>query len=260
MRFALLLLLILLVLAPLIPLGQGLEIEQLVEEYHSWDTGASNQSVHYRLRAEGRPVDAAQLGQALTPGGQDPGVIQLAAAVSTGPDQVLVLFSRASGGDYALAQLSLQAGRLQAQVLLEPVPYPRFGDARVPGWLSLRTDRTLYLVQGSPVRVIEVGPGVLLAIRDNLAVLADVNGRRPASLYAVSLEDGRRVSSLALDCLVVPTVEVEASALTESSATRLRYEDGPAWFARHFALQAGSPTRLVLRSDHALAVRPGCAP
>ena len=258
MRFALLLLLLLLVLAPLIPLGQGLEIEQEVEEYRSWDTGAASQSVRYRLRAEGRPVDAQQLAQALTPSGQDPGVIQLAAAVSNAPDQVLVLFNRRSDSDYALAQLSQQAGRLQAQVLLEHLPYPHFGDARVPGWLSLRTDNTLYLVQRSPVRVFDAGPGALLAVRDDLALFAEQGERQPATLYAVSLDHGRRVTSLALDCLVLPEVEVEASGQAASTATRLRYEDGPAWFERHFTLQDGSPTRIVLRSDHALDKRPGC--
>ena len=114
---------------------------------------------------------------------------------------MLILFNRGSGQDFELARLYRKnGGKPQAEVLLRDLPYNWFNDARRTGWVSVGGEDRLYLVQLQPLRIVDAGPGALLDVRGEVALLADPGwNKRPPAFRAVDMQRGHEVARLELD-------------------------------------------------------------
>lgn len=253
------LLLLSLIIATSIEAAPGFEVKRETDSYRDWNTGQRRERTETSLRLDGGTLSMKALAQLLATDGK-PIYPTLWDARVSGPDQALILFNRGSGQDFELARLYRKnGGKPQAEVLLRDLPYNWFNDARRKGWVSVGGADRLYLVQLQPLRIVDAGPGALLDVRGELAVLADPGwNKRPPAFRAVDMQRGREVARLELDpaCFVLPDFEFSHpliySGLGASTPERLRFQDGPAWLERNLELVTGPAPALRLRAAQQL--------
>ncbi|MGA6103328.1 hypothetical protein ABS648_30065 [Pseudomonas solani] len=253
------LLLLSLIIATSIEAAPGFEVKRDTDSYRDWNTGQRRERTETSLRLDGGTLSMKALAQLLATDGK-PIYPTLWDARVSGPDQALILFNRGSGQDFELARLYRKnGGKPQAEVLLRDLPYNWFNDARRKGWVSVGGADRLYLVQLQPLRIVDAGPGALLDVRGDLAVLADPGwNKRPPAFRAVDMQRGREVARLELDpaCFVLPDFEFSHpliySGLGSSTPERLRFQDGPAWLEHNLELLTAPKPALRLRPTQQL--------
>lgn len=237
--------------------GPALSVERHTSQSRDWNTGSLRQEVSFTLRMNGRKLGAEKLAKAFGANPEDPRQTTVLDAVSAGPNDALVLYG--TDGNYQLASLHVDGERLTSQALLRDVTQHWFTDARLPGWISVQQEHHLHLVQISPLRVVDAGPGVLLDVRGDLALLAEEGYHgRASTLHAVSISQGKQVAELLLPsaCFVLPRFEfthpLVYARMNQSTQEHLRFQDGPAWFDSHFELVQGATPSLRLQATQKL--------
>lgn len=258
-RIALLLSLIIVTSAtPTADAATGFEVKRDTDSYHDWNTGQRRERTETSLRLDGDTLSTKALARLLAPDGERIYPTLWDARV-IGPDQALILYNRGSGQDFEMARLYRKGGPLQAEVLLRDLPYNWFNDARRESWVGVGSESRLYLVQLQPLRIVDAGPGALLDVRGDLALLADRGwNERPPAFRALDLTRGQEVARLELDpgCFVLPEFEFSHpliySKLSASTPERLRFQDGPAWFDRTLELLTTPKPALRLRPTQQL--------
>lgn len=231
-----------------------LSVERKVSQKRDWNTGMLRDEVTFTLRMNGRVLSDDKLGTAFGAHGSDAALWD---ALSTGPNEALVVYG--TDGSYRLAHLQVADDKLRSQLLVKDLTQNWFTDARLPGWVSVQQEHSLHLVQLNPLRVVDVGAGVLLDVRGDLALLAEEGFRGPTStLHAVSISQGKQVAELPLPkaCFVLPSFEfthpLVYATVEQSTLETLRFQDGPAWFDANFALINGAAPQLRLKATQQL--------
>ncbi|MEN0105581.1 MAG: hypothetical protein AAGC84_04055 [Pseudomonas sp.] len=234
-----------------------LAVERKVSQNRDWNTGMLRDEVSFTLRMHGSALSDKQLGKALGAPADEAHLTTLFDAVSSGPDAALVVYR--TSGNYRLARLQVQGKQLSGQALVDDLAQNWFTDARMPGWVSVQQDNHLHLVQLNPLRVVDVGAGVLLDVRGDLALLAQQGYNEPDStIRAVSISTGRQVATLLLPqrCFALPQFEfthpLVYARIDQSTLETLRFQDGPAWFDTHFTVTDGPTPRLQLKAEQRL--------
>ncbi|WP_457437122.1 hypothetical protein [Pseudomonas sp. TE3786] len=237
--------------------GPALSVERKVSQNRDWNTGMLRDEVSFTLRMNGRTLSDEKLATAIGAAGTEDRLGTLWDAVSAGPNDVLVLFG--IDGNYQLASLHVQDNRLSGQLLLKDVTQNWFTDARMAGWVSVQQEGHLQLVQLSPLRVVDVGAGVLLDVRGDIALLGEEGYRGPSSfIRALSISQGKPLAELPLAkaCFVLPRFEfthpLVYATIQESTLESLRFQDGPAWFEANFEWLASPAPQLRLKASQQL--------
>lgn len=237
--------------------GPALTVERKVSHNRDWNTGSLREEVTIILRMNGRQLSDEKLGKAFGASEEDARLTTVFDAVSAGPNDALVLYR--TSGNYELARLYVEDERLRGQSLIRDLTQNWMTDARMPGWFSVQQENRLHLVQVNPLRTVDIGPGVLLDVRDDLALLAEEGYHGPAStIHAVSISQGKQVAELQLPqaCFALPQFEfthpLVYARMQESTLEYLRFQDGPAWFDRNFELAAGAAPTLRLKTSQQL--------
>jgi hypothetical protein len=237
--------------------GPALSVERKVSHYRDWNTGMRREEVTIVLRVKGRELSNEKLGLALGANEEDAQLTTVFEAVSAGPNDALVLYR--TSGNFELAHLYMDNDQLRGQSLVRDLTQNWFTDARMPGWISVQQENRLHLVQINPLRVVDIGPGVLLDVRGDIALMAEEGYNKPASsIHAVSISQGKSVAELPLEkaCFALPQFEfthpLVYARFPESTLEQLMFQHGPAWFDTNFELAAGTPPTLRLKATQKL--------
>ena len=237
--------------------GPPLSVERDVSQYLDWNTGMQRERVTYILRMNGRKLSDETITKAVGAKEDKFYATNVFAAISAGPNDALVLYG--SNGLYSLATLHVEGKTLSGKTLLNEVTQNWFTDARMAGWVSVQQEGRLHLVQLNPVKVVDVGPGVLLDVRGDIALLANEGYRGPQStIRAVSIGQGKQVAEVSLPtaCFALPRFEFTHPAvygdMEKSSLEVLLFKDGPAWFDANFTLTTVATPTLQLKSTQQL--------
>jgi hypothetical protein len=237
--------------------GPALSVERNASQKRDWNTGMLREEVSYTLRMNGRTLSDEKLGKALGASDENARLTTVFDAVSAGPNDALVVYR--TSGNYELANLHVENGHLGGQVLLRDLSQNWFTDARMPGWLSVQQEDRLHLVQISPLQIVDVGAGVLLDVRGDLALLAEDGYHGPTSfIRAISISQGKPVAELPLSkaCYVLPRFEfthpLVYAQIESSSLESLRFQDGPSWFDANVELLTSPTPQLRLKASQQL--------
>lgn len=241
--------------------GPPLSVERDVSQYRDWNTGMQRERVTYVLRMNGRKLSDETITKAVGAKEERLYATNIFAAISAGPNDALVIYG--SNGLYSLATLHVEGKALTGKTLLNEVTQNWFTDARMDGWVSVQQEGHLHLVQLSPLKVVDVGPGVLLDVRGDIALLAKEGYREPQStIRAVSIGQAKQVAELSLPtaCFALPRFEFTHPAvygdMDRSTLETLLFKDGPTWFDTNFTLTTGATPQLQLKSTQQLPKPP----
>lgn len=284
--------------------NHGLVVDIATGSRSDWNTGQRQTTRATTITFQGKPLCGTDVGALLYPGGKTP---QARAFFCPGPvavletDAVLVFFTSSSAST-VLAHLQVVNGALRVQRLplsdkpdRDRIHGTRFEDARLPGWTRVDSAwNETVMIRHAPLKALNLGPGKLLDIAEDVAYLAIPPGRKavvvqpatrvkdahgdlqyvpeitkfvdtPLAFRAVRMRDGSELARLDFKdtCLVLPTLQFERPdrKYASGSATAVSFDDLPAWRVNTLELaQSQGRATLRLRPGVDLPRKPGCTP
>lgn len=284
--------------------NHGLVVESSTSSRSDWNTGQRQNTRRTTITFNGKPLCGTDVGALLYPDGKSVSARAFfcagnAKALET--DAVLAFFTSSSASE-VLAHLQVVNGALRVnRVTLSDNAdrnrpgATRFEDARLPGWTRVNTAwNETVMIRHAPLKALNLGPGQLLDIDNNVAYLAIPPGRdvvvvepakrvkdahgylqfvpeitkfvdAPLAFRAVNLADGKELARLDFKdtCLTLPALQFNRpdAASTLSSKIDVAFDDVPAWRAQTLQLvQGSSRATLRLRPGVALPAKPNCKP
>lgn len=284
--------------------NHGLVVESSTGSRSDWNTGQRQNTRRTTITFNGKPLCGTDVGALLYPDGKDAAARAFfcagnARALET--DAVLAYFTSSSARE-VLAHLQVVNGALRVnRVTLSDNAdrnrpgATRFEDARLPGWTRVNTAwNETVMIRHAPLKALNLGPGQLLDIDNDVAYLAIPPGRdvvvvepakrvkdahgylqfvpeitkfvdAPLAFRAVNLADGKELARLDFKdtCLTLPALQFNRpdAASTLSSKIDVAFDELPAWRARTLQLVQGSGrATLRLQPGVTLPVKPNCKP
>lgn len=284
--------------------SQGLVVEVAAGSRSDWNTGQRQRSRATTITYQGNKLCGTDVGALLYPGGKEPAARAFycaGPAIALETDAVLAFFNSGSANT-VLAHLQVVNGALRVQrVALSDKPDRNrihgtlFQDARLPGWTRVDSAwNETVLIRHAPLKALNLGPGKLLDVADDVAYLAVPPGRdvqvvQPATrvkdahgdmqyvpevtrfvdtalaFRAVRMRDGQELARLDAGdtCLRLPALEFDRPDPLHPSSAKpdVAFDDVPAWRASVLRLsQAQGRATLRLQPGVALPRKAGCTP